>query len=179
MAEPQRNTIFVSDKRYAHIEERIHTSYPDSCVLWIEEIINPGLEEKYQKQKLEIENKRGQPCLELELFHGTNEQALNRIVYNGFDPRANKISAYGKGTYFAKYASYSKNYANPAKDEVSFMLICSVLVGNCCKGTLNMNIDTNTYDNSVDDIKNSTIYVTPYSAGAIPRFVVAFYRNAK
>jgi hypothetical protein len=169
----------MSDKRYDKIEEGIRKSYPNSCILWVEEIVNPNLEEKYQAQKAEIETKRGRPCTELELYHGTREEYANSIIRDGFDPLANTRSAYGKGSYFAKNASYSRDYAPPASDEVSFMLICSVLVGEFTVYGGNQDINTALHDNSVDSVKSPSIYVTPYSGGAIPRFIVAFHRNAR
>ncbi len=179
MSGVERKDVFMSDKRYDKIEEGIRKSYPNSCILWIEEIINPELEELYQKQKAEIEKKRGKPCRELELYHGTREEYSNSIIKNGFDPLANTRSAYGKGSYFAKNASYSRDYAPPASDQVSFMLICSVLIGETSVYTASKPIDTVKHDNSVDNPKNPSIYVTPYQYGAIPRFIVAFHRNAK
>ena len=179
MSSVERKDVFMSDKHYDKIEEDIRKSYPNSCILWIEEIINPELEENFQKQKAEIEAKRGKPCKELELYHGTREEYSNSIIKNGFDPLANARSAYGKGSYFAKNASYSRDYAPPASDQVSFMLICSVLVGEIAVYGPSKLIDTSKHDNSVDNSKSPSIYVTPYQYGAIPRFIVAFHRNAK
>jgi hypothetical protein len=175
----QRKDVYMSDKRYDLIEEGIRRSYPNSCILWVEEITNPELEGIYQKQKAEIEARRGKPCKELELYHGTREEYANAIMKYGFDPQANTRSAYGKGSYFAKNASYSRDYAPPASDDVSFMLICSVLVGEVSVYGSNLPINTTLHDNSVDNPKSPSIYVTPYAAGAIPRFIVAFHRNAK
>jgi flavin-dependent thymidylate synthase len=45
MSSIQRKDVFMSDKRYDKIEEGIRKSYPNSCILWIEEIINPELED--------------------------------------------------------------------------------------------------------------------------------------
>ena len=174
-----RKDVFMSDKRYNVIEDGIRKSYPNSCILWIEEIINNELEAEYQKQKVAIETKRGKPCKELELYHGTKEEAAHNIIREGFDPERNYRAAYGKGSYFAKNASYSRDYAPPASDQISFMLICSVLVGEIGVYGSMKPIDTKLHDNSTDNTKNPSIYVTPYAAGAIPRFLVAFHRNAK
>lgn len=179
MSSVERKDVFMSDKRYDKIEEGIRKSYPNSCILWIEEIINPELEELYKTQKAEIEAKRGKTCKELQLYHGTKEEYANSIIKNGFDPLANSRSAYGKGSYFAANASYSRDYAPPASDQVSFMLICSVLIGEAAIYGPNKPIDTLKHDNSIDNASRPSIYVTPYQYGAIPRFLVAFHRNAK
>ena len=133
----------------------------------------------YQNQKAEIQAKRGKPCTELQLYHGTKEEAAVAIIQDGFDPERNFRAAYGKGTYFAKNASYSRDYAPPASDQVSFMLICSVLLGEVGLYGSMKPIDTKVHDNAVDNLKSPSIYVTPYPYGAIPRFIVAFHRNAK
>jgi poly [ADP-ribose] polymerase 7/11/12/13 len=173
-----RKNIMMSDKKYERIEQAIQKSYPNSCILWIEEIKNLELEVGYAKQKVEIISKRGS-CEELELFHGTREQNINIIINEGFDPSLNKTSAYGKGTYFAKNALYSRDYSPPSNEEISYMFLCSVLVGEKNIYGCNKYIDTKYHDNSVDNKHSPTIYVTPYRYGAVPRFVVAFYRNAK
>lgn len=175
----KRKDVYMSDKRYDKIEAGIRASYPNSCLLWVEEIIHPSLEERFQAQKAEIEAKRGKPCSVLQLYHGTREECANSIIRGGFDPDANKVSAYGRGTYFAVAAAYSRDYAPPASDDVSFMLICDVLVGEAAVYGNSQPIDTNKHDNSVNSLKQPSIYVTPYTAGAIPRFIVAFHRNAQ
>lgn len=172
-------SVYMSDKRYDAIEDGIRASYPNSCILYIKEVINPVLEEKYEKQRQRIENKRGKKCKELQLYHGTREDCINSIVKDGFDPSVNTRSAYGKGSYFAVNASYSKNYSTPSIGQVSYMMLCSVLIGESYNYGGNKTIDTEHHDSSVDNLKNPTIYVTPYADGAIPRFVVAFHLNAK
>lgn len=175
----KRTPIYVSSDIFSELEKGILKSYPNACVLWMEQIDNPTLEENYAKQRAEIEEKRGQSCSELLLYHGTSELAVNNIIQNGFRPSMNARSAYGKGTYFAKNASYSRDYAPPTSDQISFMLLCSVLVGNVSVYSHNQIVQTKQHDNSVDHIQNPTIYVTPYQYGAIPRYLIAFYRNAK
>jgi poly [ADP-ribose] polymerase 7/11/12/13 len=178
-SKPERKYMSMSDRRYDTITEGIRKSYPDSCILWVEEVSNPNLEESYQKKKAEIESNRGKPCTELLLYHGTREASIQSILTHGFNPKINTRSAYGKGSYFAKNAEYSRDYASPASDDVSFMLLCNVLV--CEKNVYPPNaiIDTTKHDNSVDNIKNPSIYVTPYEEGAIVRYIVAFHKDAK
>jgi len=171
-----RHMISLSDKRYDEIYEGIQKSYKNSCVLWIEEIKNDHLETEYQAQKESILQLRGK-VEEHTLYHGTGEHIVDIIINKGFDPSANRVSILGKGTYFAKNASYSKNYAPPSMgDEISFMLICDVLVGKTHVYGRDTTINTTLHDNSVDHLNSPSIYVTPYKYGAIPRYVVAFYK---
>ena len=179
MSSITREYLSIGCPKYDEIVEGIRKSYPNACILWIEEISNSELEEKYIAQRVEIQCKRGS-CKEIELYHGTNASAVVSIINNGFRVDMNKTSAYGKGTYFAKRANLSVSYAKDRPDEVSFMLICSVLVGKChiyIGGRGDINIVK--HDNSVDNIQNPLIYVTPYDNGAIPRYIVAMHKNAK
>ncbi len=180
MESVKREYVAMSSDTYDRIESGIRESYPNSCVLWIESVTNPWLEEQFQAQQQEIENKRGNACKVWQLYHGTKEESVNSIIQNGFNIAANTRNAYGVGTYFAKKANYSKEYAAPASDQISFMLLCDVLIGEMGTGyTSGIKIDTAKHDNSVDNIRNPLIVVSPYNYGAIPRYIIAFYRNAK
>lgn len=167
----------MSEDIYNIISKRIRESYPESCICWIEENINDRLLTAYAERKCEIA-KRG-AINEYNLFHGTSENAINSIVLNGFDPLYNKTSAYGKGTYFAKNASYSFSYMKPNDSGISFMFYCHVLLGTSCHGSSNLQIDITKYDSAVDNITRPTIVVTPYPDGAYPRYIIAFHKNAK
>jgi len=168
----------MGDKRFDQIGEGIYKSYPNACILWIDEVVNAELCREFESFKKELSEKRN--CVrEMLMFHGTSEEAMNNIVWNGFDPKMNKVAAYGKGTYFARDAAYSKAYAKPKSNEISFMMVCRVLVGKCCIGSSDAVLDTCKFDNWVDNIKDPSIVVTPYPNGAIPLYVIGFHRNAK
>lgn len=170
--------ISISEPFYTKIESAIQQSYPNSCILYIDELQNQPLKEKYDKKKLELESKRGAENIsELLLFHGTKAENINSIAENGFLTRLNQRAAFGNGIYFSTLANYSKDYTDSDTDEISYMFMCNVLIGKChtCHGQ----IDTNLYDNSVNTIKNPTIYVSPYDDGCFPRYLIAFYKNTK
>ena len=169
--------VDMSDPQYDEILAGIRKSYANSCVLWIEEVQNEELERAYLLQKNDLLSLRGKDVVkELRLYHGTNEAAARMIIRDGFDPSVNRKSVYGKGTYFARDASYSISYAPPSgNDEVSYVLICDVLVGKTKTYGSNQTIDTTLHDNSADQMRR--IFVTPYRYGAIPRYLIAFYKN--
>lgn len=175
----QLKTVSLGDKRFDEIGAAIRTSYPNACILWVDEVDNPFLARIYKERRELITQQREAPPQELMLFHGTSEEALQGIVRDGFNPDFNRVSAYGKGTYFARDADYSKNYAKPKKDEISYMFMAKVLVGNCTQGTNNATLDTTKYDNFVNSLTAPSIYVTPHLDGCYPQYVVAFHRNAK
>lgn len=167
--------VEMSEPDYDMISKRIRASYPDSCISWIEEITNHSVRTAYDTRKALIFSGSNSEQL---LFHGTSEEAVNNIAAGGFDPAYNKASAYGKGTYFAKNASYSFNYMKSEKNGISFMFLCEVLVGKSCLGSSNIPINTSLYDSSVDNLANPTIFVTPYADGAYPKYIIAFHKNA-
>jgi poly [ADP-ribose] polymerase 7/11/12/13 len=170
--------VLLSNPKFAEIEYRVRESYPKSCILYIDEIKNPYVETRFLDQKTSIEEKRGF-CNIVQLFHGTNEKAIDSICSMGFDPSRSKTQAFGAGTYFAKNADYSKHYSTIDKNSESYMFLTDVLVGSCVKGSSGRKLDTENYDNFVDNLKAPSIYVTPYQYGAYPRYVVAFHKNAK
>lgn len=163
---------------YDKIVAAIHQDYPNSCVLWIEEVHNPPLRAAYEARVASILEKRGQ-VQQLQLYHGTKEMHIKPICDGGFDVHKNVVSAFGKGSYFSTSAMYSKSYAQKSNsDGISFMLVCDVAVGTCCVGRSNMVIDTTLFDNAIDNPKKTKIYVSPYNDGAYPAYVVAFYKDA-
>lgn len=162
---------------YEQVSKRIRESFPDSCICWIEENENIHLSAAYEHRKREIA--KDASINELQLFHGTREENITKIAMEGFDPSYNKTSAYGKGTYFAKNASYSQSYMIPNKDGISFMFLCDVLMGKPCMGRPNIDIDTSLYHSAIDNFNHPTIIVTPFADAAYPRYIIAFHKGAK
>ena len=165
--------VHLSDPRFDEIVNRISESYPNSCVIYIEEVQNPVLEYAYQLRKAEIKKNRGY-VNEMQLFHGTHENNIKSICESGFDPTLNVRAAFGYGVYFARDAKYSSNYmATKSRENYCFMFLCDVLVGKT--GSLHKKGDTSV-DNNVDQAK-PTIITTVYPDGAYPRYIIAFYKS--
>lgn len=172
--------VSLSSPIYDKITELIRVSYPNSCVLYIDEIINERLYTRFEHRKQEIEKLRGKENVHvIQLFHGTKYDCINGIALNGFMTAYNTTSAYGKGTYFSKEASYSRHYTDRDDGDISYMFVCDVIVGRITTVNGSKNINTLLYDNSVNNTDKPTIYVTPYDDGAYPRYLVAFHKNAK
>ena len=66
---------------------------------------------------------------EKQLWHGTSPETVEKICKQGFDWRMVKTHAYGKGSYFARDASYSNGYSECNDQGVSFMFFADVLAG--------------------------------------------------
>lgn len=72
------------------------------------------------------------------LFHGTDSSVMNKILQQGFNRSfcGKNATAYGKGVYFARDASYSSHpiYAVPDHKGHQYMMACRVVVGEYCRG---------------------------------------------
>lgn len=169
-----REALSMSDKKYDEISHLVHKTYPNSCILFIDKIYNYELEQKYFAVKKKIEEKRGH-VTELEAFHGTHAQLIDIIIEEGFDPSKNLHAAYGPGTYFARDAIYSFSYmkSNDVAG-ISYMFLCDIAIGK-------IKTYNNDYDNTANahDVNQATIYVCPMRDQCIPRYVIAFHKNAK
>jgi hypothetical protein len=169
----------MSDKRFDEIYDKILVSYPNSCVLYINEVINETLENAFMRRFGILSNITENAKI-LQLFHGTANNIIDIIAQNGFDPTFNKTAAFGYGTYFAKEANYSKDYMKSTED-ITYMFLADVIVGRLVTGRKRIQGGNPVYDwdNNVDNISNPKIYTTPYADGAYPRYIVAFHKNAR
>lgn len=72
------------------------------------------------------------------LFHGSNFEVVDKILQQGFNRSfcGKNATAYGKGVYFARDASYSAypTYAVPDRNGYQYMMACRVVVGEYCRG---------------------------------------------
>jgi hypothetical protein len=172
--------LSMSDRRYDEISEAVRQSFSNACILYIEEIQNQYLSDAYESRKQLMTAARGQDVVkEMTLFHGTSEECANSIAHRGYDCEKNTVSAYGKGTYFAPAAYTSIFYAKDNRNKESFMLMNKVLIGVTEHYGGGVTINTVLHDNSVNNKLNPTIVVTPYNDGALPLFLIAFYKHAK
>ncbi|XP_051785447.1 protein mono-ADP-ribosyltransferase TIPARP-like isoform X2 [Erpetoichthys calabaricus] len=84
-----------------------------------------------QKEFMCIKYHDCKDSIERHLFHGTTEATIDTICKMNFDPRVagkNGI-AYGRGSYFARDASYSNGYAHKNLEGFQFMFLAKVLIG--------------------------------------------------
>lgn len=74
-----------------------------------------------------------------QLFHGTNETSVKAICQQGFDWRLCGVhgTSFGKGSYFAKNASYSDGYAGNSQQGHKLMFLAKVIVGSYVVGNSN------------------------------------------
>ena len=65
------------------------------------------------------------------LYHGTAPNLVEAICAQNFDFRlhGHNGTSFGKGSYFAKQASYSHRFSTPDCNGFNYMFIAQVLVG--------------------------------------------------
>eukprot|EP01083_Nonionella_stella_P102667 292219_1 len=140
---------------------------------------NDSIYEAILKKKL---NGQDRESVEQYLWHGTrNVSNLEYILKNGFDRSFNSKSKFGKGTYFAKHASYSvgKGYCGRDAHGVSYIVLCKVIVGDYTIGTSDMEViakkqDGSEYDSLVNTVDDPTVFVVWRDYHAVPYRVVKF-----
>ena len=163
--------VSLSSKTYDELVIIVRQSFRDACILYIDKIINPVLLLAFEQRKADFLLKGVDPN-EQQLFHGTKSHSVKSICDNGYKAVLNKVSAFGKGTYFSSAGSYSKNFADTTGHEESFMFVNRVLLG---AKTTSVN-RTYTGDSGGD---GDTIFVCKYDDACLPEYVICFHKNAR
>ncbi len=129
---------------------------------------------------MEKRRQPGDSPRELSLFHGTRAQYIDAICQQGFDWRLSGTTTgtmYGKGSYFARDARYSKDYGDGSR-----MFVVKVLVGDWTRGDSSMvrppprdpNNPKVLYDSTVDNIANPGIYVVYDKQQCYPEYLIEY-----
>lgn len=115
------------------------------------------------------------------LFHGTDQAAANGILQKGLDRNYNgkNATAYGKGVYFARDASFSHQYTSVDADGCRLIFLCRVTVGVYAVGSSKMQAppmrdDDRRYDSTVDYLEEPTKFVTFNDAQAYTDYLVRY-----
>ena len=116
------------------------------------------------------------------LFHGTSNDVAKKICEEGFRPELNRAAAYGRGVYFATAAAYSKDYSctkrRGRRDEIVYLIVADVALGKSVVGMDNA-ILPNDADSFCDRVENPSIYVVNKREACCPRYLIAFYPDAR
>jgi len=115
---------------------------------------------------------------EMELFHGTAYDVIDGICKDGIDWRVcgKNGTLYGHGSYFAKNASYSVDYAQANPSGECKMFLASVLVGKYSKGSRALVKAPEGFHSVVDRPYSPSIYVVFLIKQAYPAYVISFKR---
>ncbi|XP_072025906.1 protein mono-ADP-ribosyltransferase PARP14-like isoform X2 [Amphiura filiformis] len=117
-------------------------------------------------------------------YHGTTETKCDTISKNGFNRSFHGVNgtALGKGTYFARDASYSNGYAKPSgPNNYQHMFYCKILTGEYTIGNptyiappAKPNNPSDLYDSLVDRDPNPSVFVIFHDSQAYPEYLIIF-----
>ncbi|MEE6477949.1 hypothetical protein FKM82_011681 [Ascaphus truei] len=155
----------------------------------MQRVQNPSLWQVFQWQKEQMKKtNRGGDVDERHLFHGTDRTHFTAICHQNFDWRicGTHGTLYGKGSYFARDASYSHNYAAPSKDNIRTMFVARVLVGDQAVGNPSLlrpppkhGSSTHAYDSCVDTLFQPSIFVVFEKHQIYPEYVLEYEEEKK
>ncbi|KAA0715122.1 Poly [ADP-ribose] polymerase 12 [Triplophysa tibetana] len=134
---------------------------------------------KGQKEQMTGRNE-GKEVAQRQLFHGTNEDLIEPICQQNFDWRVcgSHGTLYGKGSYFARDASYSDTYIQ-SKTSKKKMFLVQVLVGEFTRGQSSLvrppaKNSKSFYDSCVDGETNPAIFVVFEKYQVYPEFIIEY-----
>ncbi|XP_076589095.1 protein mono-ADP-ribosyltransferase PARP12 isoform X1 [Chaetodon auriga] len=172
-----------SAKEYNMIEKLFKRTMPQGNIHNIQRIQNPYLWKVFQWQKEQMKKRNGGRAVnEQYLFHGTDESLIEAICEQNFDWRMCGVhgTAYGKGSYFARDASYSDRYASARQSRNKIMFVTLVLVGEYTRGSSSYvrpppkGISSTLYDSCVDNESNPSIYVIFDKQQIYPEYLIRY-----
>eukprot|EP01083_Nonionella_stella_P051617 137053_1 len=155
-------------------------------IIKIEANQNQMLYDKYCDEKKRMTKMIGERQLnEMYLFHGTkSESTMKSIEQEGFRKEFNNTAMYGKGTYFAKNASYSVSYAARSGSGVYKLFLCTVICGESHQGHMSYELTAwpkkangLIFDSLVDKKHDPSIFVIHDDVKAYPLFVIHFKKR--
>ncbi|XP_072256057.1 protein mono-ADP-ribosyltransferase PARP12-like [Pyxicephalus adspersus] len=149
--------------------------------LW--RIQNSFLWQAYLLRKHEMVNRNsGKEVNERYLFHGTSSTNTDAICRENFDFRlcGTNGTLYGKGSYFARDASYSHLYSFLTPSDKKIMFVALVLVGDFVEGDSTMKLppkkpnSKERYDSCVDNVLNPSIFVVFDRSQVYPEYFLEY-----
>ncbi|XP_078529392.1 protein mono-ADP-ribosyltransferase PARP12-like [Lissotriton helveticus] len=170
---------------FKEIEKSFKKTMPQHTISKVQRIQNITLWNFYQMQKDAMKKQNKTEVLEKQLFHGTKSIYLDGICRNNFDWRICGLNGtvYGKGSYFARDASYSDGYCDSNSSSKS-MFLARVLVGDFTRGSNHYTrppprpYSQNTfYDSCVDQDHDPSIFVIFEKHQIYPEYKIEYSKN--
>ncbi|KAK5610526.1 hypothetical protein CRENBAI_003635 [Crenichthys baileyi] len=168
---------------YNMIEMLFKNTIPNGYIESIQRIQNPSLWKVFQWQKEQMQKRNGGKLVDQKyLFHGTDETLVDAICEQNFDWRMCGVhgTAYGKGSYFAKDASYSDRYSRAGGSRTKTMFVALVLVGEYTTGRSSYVRpppkagSKALYDSCVNSTSNPSIYVIFEKQQIYPEYLIKY-----
>uniref|UniRef100_A0A8C3BMW4 Uncharacterized protein n=1 Tax=Cairina moschata TaxID=8855 RepID=A0A8C3BMW4_CAIMO len=180
--------ISNTSSEYKEIKKQFEQTMKTYNIVRVQRIQNPSLWKVFQWKKEKMKKEAGKKEVnERLLFHGTKDARLEDICINNFDWRTcgSNGANYGKGSYFARDASYSHEYCQSAvKPNVMFM--ARVLVGDYVQGRADYvrpppkSVDGLCfYDSCVDNKLNPSIFVIFEKNQIYPEYLIEYKEAGK
>ncbi|NXI73093.1 PAR12 polymerase, partial [Anseranas semipalmata] len=168
---------------YKEIKKQFEQTMKSYNIVRVQRIQNPSLWKVFQWQKEQMKKETGgKEVNERLLFHGTKDACQEAICTHNFDWRTcgSNGTNYGKGSYFARDASYSHEYCQPAvKPNIMFM--ARVLVGDYVQGKTDYvrppakSADgLRFYDSCVDNELNPSVFVVFEKNQIYPEYLIEY-----
>ncbi|KAM9292892.1 protein mono-ADP-ribosyltransferase PARP12 [Morus bassanus] len=174
-----------SSEEYKKVKVDFQRTMPRTVIKRICRVQNPSLWELYQWQKEQMQKTNGGKAVdERFLFHGTSKKYIDAICHQNFDWRICGLhgTVYGKGSYFARDASYSHNYC--LEDSYpKTMFLARVLVGEFTLGSSSyvrppLKDNQNFYDSCVNSSSNPSIFVIFEKQQIYPEYLIEYIDQA-
>nr|XP_023963553.1 protein mono-ADP-ribosyltransferase PARP12 [Chrysemys picta bellii] len=175
-----------SSDEYKKVQADFQRTMPKTVIQEIQRIQNPTLWKVYQWQKEQMQKTSGgKDVCERHLFHGTSKKHIDAICQQNFDWRICGLhgTAYGKGSYFARDASYSDNYSK-TDSNIKTMFLARVLAGDFTLGSSSYlrppakDSGNNFYDSCVNSLSNPSIFVIFEKHQIYPEYLIEYMDQA-
>lgn len=170
-------------KEYERVSSMFNRTLPGSIIHRIDRVQNPSLWKVFEWQKEQMNLKSGGKVVDQRyLFHGTDESHMDAICDQNFDWRicGSNGTLYGKGSYFARDASYSDRYARSRNGKTKKMFMALVLVGDFIRGNNSLvrppqkPHSQRFYDSCVDNEANPAIFVVFEKFQIYPEYIIEY-----
>uniref|UniRef100_A0A8B9Q9F0 Poly(ADP-ribose) polymerase family member 12 n=1 Tax=Apteryx owenii TaxID=8824 RepID=A0A8B9Q9F0_APTOW len=172
----------ISSDEYKKVQVDFQRTMPKTIIQGIHRVQNPSLWELYQWQKEQMQKSNGGKAVdERFLFHGTSKKHIDAICQQNFDWRICGLhgTVYGKGSYFARDASYSDNYCRE-DSHIKTMFLARVLVGEFTLGSSSYvrpplkDNQNSFYDSCVNSLSNPSIFVIFEKQQIYPEYLIEY-----
>ncbi|KAJ3612626.1 hypothetical protein NHX12_020893 [Muraenolepis orangiensis] len=171
-----------SSEEFKEVEALFRNTMSGFEIVKIERIQNKDLWDHFKLLRDQMKKRNGgRNVTERQLFHGTDSKYVDAICTSNFDWRicGTHGTAYGKGGYFARDASYSHNYTGDWTSRAMF--VSRVLTGAHTKGSpcyvrppSKDGGDAVFYDSCVDDVHSPSIFVVFERAHIYPEYLLTY-----
>ncbi|KAF1620444.1 Poly [ADP-ribose] polymerase 12, partial [Eudyptes chrysolophus] len=171
------------DSKYREIKNLFQQTMKDYSIGRLRRTRSPTLWQHFQLQKEHMEKRSpGQEMDERLLFHGMSPSHVPVICEQNFNWRISGThgTTYGKGSYFARDASYSHQYCPSSIDHHS-MFVAQVLVGDFVWGNqvylrppTRPGISNRLLESCVHNRKNPSIFVIFEKHQIYPAYILEY-----